>query len=710
MRTAALAMIVAAFGVLALLFPPLQDISENADLSWLFGARGARAAPDDVVVISIDKESAQTLGLPHEPHRWPRRLHAQLVNRLHAAGARVIGFDMMFRQAQTPEDDDILAESIARAGNVLLFAYLDARKIGAEGRVEHVVMPLPRLLAGARGAAIFPLPKFPKRVNQVWTFKPSAGDLPTFPVVMAQLAAPEGYAALRFAAPLATAPLPASLPEVTGAPGIAAAMTQMRTLLRRTPTDSAATEAHALQAIYRAPDSVYLNYYGPPRTVATVPYARALNGAAPGTFAGKAVFIGLSEPRQTDQLDTFHTVFSQPDGSDLSGVEISATAYANLRAGDWLRPFTLGGALVLALIWAVVTTAVCRALPTPAAVGGMLVLGALYFGIALSAFALFYLWVPLFVPLAVQAPVALFVVTLSRYFEESREKRKVRVALERYLPASAIDDIADDIARGRQTQHLVYGACVATDAEHYTTLAEKMSPQVLSQFMNRYYAALFPPVIKHGGFVSDVVGDAMMAVWTSLNAPDAKRRQAACDAALEMQRAIEEFNRNQPLPLPTRIGIHAGEMALGNIGAGNHYEYRAVGDMVNTAARVQGLNKVLGTRLLATGDSIAGVEGIAFRRLGRFRLPGKTQPVEIVELLGRADAVDAATLERAAAFERAHAMFVQGQWSAAEVALAALRGVAHNDGPVDFFIARCRRHGEHPPGGAWDGVVDIDTK
>jgi adenylate cyclase len=711
LKTLALSAIVASCGVLALLFPPLQDIAENADLSWLFGARGARAAPSDVVVVSIDKESAQALGLPHEPHRWPRRLHAQLVDRLRAAGAAVIGFDVMFKQPQAPQDDELLADAIARAGNVLLFAYLDVRKVGAEARVEHVVMPLPRLLAGARGAAIFPLPKFPKRVNQVWTFKPGAGSIPTFPAVMAQLAAPDDYAALRALPPLSDSSLPPTLRDAAREPGIAATMTQARSLLRRGPEPAEATPGvRALHALYSAPDSVYLNYYGPARSIPTVPFARALTDAPRELFANKAVFVGLSEPLQTDQIDIFHTVFSQPDGVDLSGVEISATAYANLRAGDWIRPFTLGAALVLAVFWAVATTAACRALPTPAAVGGTLALGAGYFGAALFAFAQFNVWLPLFVPLAVQAPVALFVVTLSRFLEESREKRKVRDALQRYLPAAVIDEIADDIARGRRTQHLVYGACVATDAEHYTMLSEKMSPQVLSQFMNRYYSALFPPVMRNGGFVSDVIGDAMMAIWTSLNAPNVKRRQSACVAALEMRRAVDEFNRNQPLPLPTRIGVHAGEMALGNIGADAHYEYRAVGDMVNTAARVQGLNKILGTRLLATGDAVRGVEGIALRRLGAFRLSGKTQPVEIVELLGGAESIDAATRECIACFERAHALFERREWDAAEDEFAKCRAPSCADGPVEFFAAQCRRMRASPPDDSWDGVIDVDAK
>ncbi len=676
----------------------------------MFSARGPRDAPDDVVVVSIDKQSAHELGLPNEPHRWPRRLHAQLVDRLHDAGARAIGFDVMFKQPQTTEDDDALADAIARAGNVLLFSYLDVRGMDPKLRIENIQLPLPGLLAQARGAAIFPLPKFPKRVNQVWTFKAGAGGVPTFPVVMTQLADAELYPEWVGLPAFSGLELPATLADAVRGPGLITVMTKMRGRWRELSQENVPPPLKQLRTAYSAPESIYLNYYGPARTLPTIPYYRALQETRPEWFKGKAVFIGLSEPLQTDQLDTFHTVFSQPDGVDLGGVEISATAYANIRAGDWIRPLPQGAALALVLLWAIIVTFICQSLPTAAAVGGAIVVSGVYFGAALSLFSVANIWLPIFVPLALQTPVALFGVTLARYFEESREKRRVRDALQRYLPAGIIDEIADDIAAGRQTQHLVYGTCVATDAEHYTALSEKMSPPVLSQFMNRYYGALFPIVARRGGFVSDIVGDAMMAIWTSLNAPDVRSRQSACQAAIELQQSVDKFNRDQPLSLPTRIGIHAGEMALGNIGAGEHYEYRAVGDMVNTAARVQGLNKTLGTRILATEDAMQGVEGLAVRRLGRFRLAGKSQAVGIVELIGISDRLEREAADRIARFERARQLFLQREWERAEAEFDLAWPPGGADGPIEFFTARCREFQAAPPAADWDGTVSINIK
>lgn len=647
------------FGILTALFPPLQEISENADLSWLFNVRGTRPAPPEVVIVSIDKESARELDLPNEPHKWPRNLHAQLVDRLHAAGARVIGFDVMFKEPQRPESDAAFEQAIRRAGNVVLFEYLDVQPLRDRSlAIERIIPPLQQFAAAAHATAIFPLPKFPKRVNQFWAIKTGAGDVPTLPVVML-----ESY----------------------------------------WQGSRDAAYARRLQDIHTGPRSLYLNYYGPARTIATVPYFRALSDDA-AVFKDKAVFIGLSEPLQTDQMDTFNTVYSQADGVDLSGVEIGATAFGNLLEASWLRPLSPMALFALLLLWGIVLTLLCCVLPTGIAWAGALLACLVYFGGSYFLFVAANVWVPLFIPLLVQAPFAVFGVTLWRYWSESRERRKVRAALGLYLPSGVVDEIADDIARRRDTQHPVYGVCLATDAEHYTALSEKMSPQVLGKYMNQYYAAVFAPVRKQGGFVSDVVGDAMMALWASVDMLDVQKRKAACQAALDIVQAVDEFNRTAPMPLPTRIGIHTGEILLGNVGALDHYEYRAVGDVVNTSSRLQGLNKILGTRVLISSATLEGVHGFRVRALGDFMLAGKSNPIGVCELIG--ESAD----DLCALFATAHQRFMARDFVDAERQFTALAEKFPGDGPAQFFAARCREYQLHAPDAQWNGVVSVNVK
>lgn len=664
-RALTLGFSVGLLGILAMLFPPLHEISENADLSWLFNVRGPRPPPAEVVIVSIDKESAREMNLPNEPHKWPRSLHAQLVDRLHAAGARVIGFDVMFKEMQRPDTDAAFEKAIRRAGNVILVDALDVQPLhGDRLAIEQVIRPLSRFADAAHATAIFPLPKFPKRVNQFWLFKAGAGDAPTLPLVMLQTywrAKPEG------------------------------------------------THAQRLQEIESGPHSRYLNYYGPARTIATVPYFRALRDD-PAVFKDKAVFVGLSEPGQTVQMDTFHTVYSQTDGVDLSGVEIGATAFGNLLDESWVRPLSYSASFTLMLVWGVFLMLLCLVLPTGIAWAGALAACAVYFGAGYWLFAATHFWMPLFIPLVVQAPFAVFGATLLCYWQENREKRKVRDALGHYLPSGVVDEMADDIARRRETQHLVYGVCLATDAEHYTALSERMSPQVLGKYMNQYYAAVFAPVRRRRGFVSDVVGDSMLALWASLDMPDVQKRKAACQAALEIVQAVDEFNRSAPLPLPTRIGVHTGEMLLGNVGALDHYEYRAVGDVVNTSSRLQGLNKIFGTRVLVSSATLEGVDGLLACPLGDFMLTGKSSPVGVCELLSETTQGDAQAQQRCMHFSVALKRFRERDFVTAEQQFMALVENFPNDGAAKFFAAWCREYQLHAPPAGWNGAVSVNIK
>ena len=115
-----------------------------------------------------------------------------------------------------------------------------------------------------------------------------------------------------------------------------------------------------------------------------------------------------------------------------------------------------------------------------------------------------------------------------------------------------------------------------------------MEPAELGALMNRYYGVLFEPVKRHGGLVQDVVGDSMLAIWATTE-PDASLRSRACLAALDIASAVDRFNATSGrFALPTRIGLHSGRLLLGSVGAIDHYEYRAVGDIVNTATRLEG--------------------------------------------------------------------------------------------------------------------------
>jgi len=158
--------------------------------------------------------------------------------------------------------------------------------------------------------------------------------------------------------------------------------------------------------------------------------------------------------------------------------------------------------------------------------------------------------------------------------------------------------------------------------------------------MNRYYETMFRPVKEHGGVVSNLAGDSMLAIWVS-GTPDAALRDKACLAAIDINRAVHGlYGPSEPHRLNTRIGLHYGDIFLGNIGGGDHYQHSVMGDIVNTASRIEGLNKHLGTRVLVSAEVIDRLGGLLSRELGGFRLKGKTSAIVIHELVCRLEEAD----------------------------------------------------------------------
>jgi adenylate cyclase len=234
-----------------------------------------------------------------------------------------------------------------------------------------------------------------------------------------------------------------------------------------------------------------------------------------------------------------------------------------------------------------------------------------------------------------------------------------------------------------------------------------LPPAELAQLMNDYYAAIFRVVEHHGGEISDTAGDSMIAVWASA-VPDSAARLRAARASLAILGAVAEFNRAHPLtPLPTRIGLESGEMVLGNIGAEQRYEYRAIGDIVNTAARIQGLNQPLGTRVLISATTLAELPEPKARDVGAFLLRGKRLPVRVLEPLSAA----ACPLDDdgLAAFAAALASFHAGAWPEAHERFAALTARFPDDGPSRYYEAAARAFSADPPA-AWSGAMRVTVK
>jgi adenylate cyclase len=352
----------------------------------------------------------------------------------------------------------------------------------------------------------------------------------------------------------------------------------------------------------------------------------------------------------------------------------------------------------------------------------MSVLGlmALYFIAALYQFKTAGNWYTFVLPLLIQSPLAFFSSVVWKEIEVNKERQKISEALQKIrnvLPDGVFDRLSRNIKDVKATGQLGYGVCLYTDIEDFTTFAEskKKNPEELSTLMNKYWEALFKPVKQYGGIIFGTAGDSMLAGWVR-EKPDASLRNQACQAGLDIARAVDQFNKSQSSDedrLPTRIGLHSGDILLGAIGAMDHYEYGPLGDIVNTTQRIEGLNKQLHTRILVSDEVIEQLDGFLTRELGRFRLKGKIESISIYELVCRIEESNEPQRIKCSTFSKVIDAFRRGSWEEAEEAINEFQGSIRNlgeDGPSLFFLNLCRKYRKNPPGESWNGVVPMEEK
>ncbi len=720
---------------------------ENIGLHLLFKLRGARKAPPDVVVVAMESASINHLKLPSNPTKWPRALHARIIDNIVEKNAAVIAFDIFFSESRSPQDDDRFAKAIQRAGNVVLIEKLNkvplfnpsGTKMG-NVEIEESVPPFLPLAQSALASAPFALPKIPVKLNSYWTFKTSAGDAPSLPVVVFQVFALQVYdeliGLLKKVTPSYPELLPVNRDVIFADKRIKELMRSLKIFFEQNPmaaedmlaklkaSDIFVTEAKKRQILkslirlYQGPNSHFLNFYGPPGTVSTVPYYQLLedakrpkNESARFDLRDKVVFIGLSEGLRPEEEEGFHTVFSQSSGIDISGVEIAATAFANILENAPVQPLDIRAQLVGVFLWGAVLGILCVSLSTSMAAGCVLVLSLLYLLLAYFQFNQNGVWYPLVIPLFLQSPLSFMGTTIWKYFEVNRERQNIRTAFEYYIPNDVVDQLAKSLSNIKTGRKLVYGICLFTDAKGYTSVSETMDPEELSSYMNKYFEVIFEPVRKNSGIGLELKADSMLAIWTK-DHPDNTLKNLACHTALDIIQAVDEFNQfysSSPL-LPTRIGIHSGYISLKFIGAIDHYQYQPVGDAVNTASRMEGLNKHLGTKILVSEEVLAQLDDFLVRRLGQFILAGKSKPVAACELICRIEESTEWQKNLCEIFTQALDAYQRQSWNEAIAGVSESVEMHSKDGPSRFYLERCEKFKENPPDNVWNGVVRLDTK
>ena len=228
--------------------------------------------------------------------------------------------------------------------------------------------------------------------------------------------------------------------------------------------------------------------------------------------------------------------------------------------------------------------------------------------------------------------------------EQLRLKERIRETFGKYVDPRVVEGLIDKPVLAVDGQHRVM-TVMFCDIKGFTGTSKGMTPQGFVKVMNRYFSVMSAPIRDYGGIIDKYIGDAIMAYWGPPFADNADQARLASLAALEMLRRVEPLRvefpgllgvRSLPISFDIRIGIATGEALVGSIGSELMMSYTVMGDTVNLASRLEGANKVYGTRVLVSAATVTGAaNSIEVREIDRVVLIGESQPQELFEIMGR---------------------------------------------------------------------------
>ena len=404
-----------------------------------------------------------------------------------------------------------------------------------------------------------------------------------------------------------------------------------------------------------------------------------------------------------------------PFSPNVPGTEIHAAAIQNIIDGKALKRPTLHVQIeiVLILVVGLLFGLVLPRLPVAA--------GVVFLGVCLGAWWAVD-WNVLFkanrwfydVPLALQMSTTWAGITVWGYLTTGREKAQLKAEFSTVLAPTVVDQLLSNPAMaglGGAERELTV---MFSDIRGFTTMSEKLSPEGLTQFLNEYLTPMTEILIKHEGTLDKYMGDAIMAFW---GAPIEQKDHAAraCITAVEMLEELEvlkaRWRREGKPEIDIGIGLNSGLMRVGFMGSARMRNYTLLGDNVNLGSRLEGTNKNYGTRIIVSEVTFEQARSVVHGRLlDAVRVKGKTEPINIYEVIGKGP-MPAEVAAFVAPFEAGLAAFKKQAWDVAESAFKqAIIARGGSDPPSDVYLERIEHFRTDPPPAHWDGVYEFKTK
>jgi adenylate cyclase len=299
------------------------------------------------------------------------------------------------------------------------------------------------------------------------------------------------------------------------------------------------------------------------------------------------------------------------------------------------------------------------------------------------------------------------------YLTEEKNRRWITSIFGKYVSPLVIENLIknpDMINLGGEKRNITV---FFSDIRGFTSISEKIEPEILVNILNEYLTEMTSIIIRDDGLVDKYMGDAIMAFWGApLDQPN--HPIMACSSSLEMVLKLKELNKkwkNEGLPsFDIGIGINTGDAIVGNMGSSSRFDYTAMGDNVNLASRMEGLNKIYGTSIIITENTYSLVkDNFEFRRLDYVRVKGKKKSITIYELISEKGKTSKKKQDFIKYYEKGLQNYFNKNWDEASKCFNAALKI-FNDLACTVFIDRCKNFMKNPPSKDWDGVYEMKIK
>ena len=706
----------AAWGVLAALLVWLLTRYVAKDLFYTYEAKTydwrikkkfePKPTIDDIIIVDIDERANQLLG---KYSQWPRTYHSRLVNFLHQAGAMAIGLDILYdKDVWHPDQDVQFVKTVKQAGNVYTAIYFspadsdnwrpvmksepkgfDASKFyytfppevetlfPHEDRFESGFL---ELLNASRGVGHVnfnaDVDGVVRRINLFSDFNHHLYPTLGFKIFMDAI----GTDSLHYN-------LKDSFLELY----------RQGTLLTKIPVDG-----HG---------NMLINWAGPFKSFRYISFYDVLKAKErnlpPQIFKGKIVLLGTSLPGLFDLRNA-------PFQRAFPGVEIHANILYTLFTQNFITKMSENSSFLLLIIIGIILGVILIFTKPLVSYLTIIFVGIAYVIAATIIFFQYNYWIEIIAPL-LTIVLAFSFIYVYRYITEEKNKRFIRSAFSHFVTKSVVDELLanpDKIKLGGEKKVC---SVLFSDVAGFTTISERLQPEELVQLLNEYLTQMTNIVFKYDGMLDKYEGDAIMAVF---GAPIARGNHAyqACTTALEMQERLigmrEAWRKRGKPELKIRIGMNTGPMVVGNMGSESRFDYTVMGDAVNLGARLEPANKIYGTNIMiGDGTYQMAKDLIIARPLDLLRVKGKTEPVQVYELLGLTErGMNDELLRVIELFRKGFEHYLKQNWDGAVNYFQQALTIRPEDNPSKTYIARCEFFKENPPGDAWDGVYSMKTK